>query len=249
VGTPENDRVYIHEYVNIIGPSRAHYMHHIAANWAVIAREERQQLCVGVWATVGITSRWPEVVNLWEDTGWDGIAASLEHEYSAPTLQDPSLAAWWAKAAEFRSGGVDRILVPAPWSPTVADLDQRKVSGQCYVHELTKLRPHGAPRYFDALASDGIDLHADFGFALVGAYKNTLVLGTECLSIWAVPTYSDWATSERARNADSKLANWVHTLSGLVTESERVLLADAPLSPRKLGRQPVAADRSSYELP
>ena len=39
---------------------------------------------------------------MWELDGWDGLAANFEHEFSHATLQDPSLAAWWAQAAEFR---------------------------------------------------------------------------------------------------------------------------------------------------
>ena len=55
-------------------------------------------LCYGVWATVGSTGRWPEVVNLWELDGWDGLAANFAHEFSAGRTQDPSLAEWWAQS-------------------------------------------------------------------------------------------------------------------------------------------------------
>ena len=75
-------------------------MHHMTANWCPIGREERNQLCYGVWGTVGSTGRWPEVVNMWELDGWDGLAANFEHELSHPSMQDPSLAEWWAAAAE-----------------------------------------------------------------------------------------------------------------------------------------------------
>ena len=43
-----NDRVYIHEFIDIIGHNRAKYMHHMPANWSPIAQEERHQLCFGV---------------------------------------------------------------------------------------------------------------------------------------------------------------------------------------------------------
>ena len=48
-----NDRVYIHEFIDIIGHSRANYMQHMTANWGPIGQEERNQLCYGVWALVG----------------------------------------------------------------------------------------------------------------------------------------------------------------------------------------------------
>ena len=43
-----NDKLYIHEFIDIIGHNRARYMHHMTANWCPVAREERNQLCFGV---------------------------------------------------------------------------------------------------------------------------------------------------------------------------------------------------------
>ena len=56
-----NDKVYIHEFIDIIGHNRANYMHHMTANWSPIAQDERHQLCYGVWGVVGTTRGWPEV--------------------------------------------------------------------------------------------------------------------------------------------------------------------------------------------
>ena len=87
-----NSKVYIHEFIDIIGHNRARYMQHMTANWGPIGREERNMLCFGVWGTVGSTGRWPEVVNLWELDGWDALAANFAHELSGASLQDDSLA-------------------------------------------------------------------------------------------------------------------------------------------------------------
>src|SRR5437588_9832765 len=75
-----NDRVYIHEFIDIIGHKRAAYMHHMTANWSPEGQEQRNQLCYGVWAVLGSTGRWPEVVNIWEHDSWDGLAASFGTE-------------------------------------------------------------------------------------------------------------------------------------------------------------------------
>ena len=109
-----NDRVYIHEVIDIIGHHRASYMQHMTANWSPIGQEERGQLCYGVWALVGSTGAWPKTVNMWEHEGWEGLAASFAIEAVGRGAQDPALEKWWAKAAELRSGGFDRIVVPAP---------------------------------------------------------------------------------------------------------------------------------------
>ena len=127
-----NDKVYIHEFIDIIGHNRAAYMHHMTANWSPIAQEERSQLCYGVWGIVGSTGQWPAVVNMWEEDGWDGLASSFGHELGHAHLQDPKLARWWGRAAEaaLRAGhpwrdrqrGAVRdlrriLLVDAPLSP------------------------------------------------------------------------------------------------------------------------------------
>lgn len=67
-----NDKVYIHEFVDIRDQGRAKYMQHMTANWSPIAQEERNQKCFGVFGTVGSTGRWPEVVNMWEEEAWSG---------------------------------------------------------------------------------------------------------------------------------------------------------------------------------
>ena len=64
-----NDKVYIHEFIDIIGHNRAKYMHHMTANWCPQARVERNQLCLGVWGTVGSTGRWPRWTTRGRSTG------------------------------------------------------------------------------------------------------------------------------------------------------------------------------------
>ena len=136
-----NDKVYIHEFIEIIGHNRANYMHHMTANWSPIGQRERHQLCYGVWGTVGSTGTWPQVVNIWEEDGFAGLAGSFRHEFGHPTLQDPELADWWARAAGFRSGGVDRLLEPAPWTRTIDELCGDGVRGEVYAHELVRVPP------------------------------------------------------------------------------------------------------------
>ena len=105
--------MYIHEYIDIIGHNRGRYMYHMTANWSPTAQEDRHQLCYGVWGVVGSTGRWPQVVNLWEEDGFDGLAQSFGHELGHRDLQDPKLAAWWAAAAELRAGGCRSVVGPS----------------------------------------------------------------------------------------------------------------------------------------
>lgn len=237
-----NDNVYIHEFIDIIGHHRAAYMHHMTANWSPIAQDERDQRCFGVWGVIGSTGRWPEVVNMWEESGFTGLAESLAHETAPPSLQDAKLAKWWAEAAAFRRGGVDRLLVPAPWSPTIGDLTSAGVRGAVYAHELISV-PRGSARSFlDLVGDDGVAAHAELGLTLVGAFRTAMRDDDECVVIWAIPDWPTWAAFEIAVD-DGAMDRWVGARRAASTDFQRILMADAPLSPLRTGRQPQRSDR------
>ncbi|WP_232303615.1 hypothetical protein [Pseudofrankia sp. DC12] len=89
--TSENTKVYTHEFIDIRGSNRASYVHHMTASWSPIAQEERDQLCYAVWGVIGTTGRWPQVINMWEEDGFDGLAAGGEQSHIIST-NGPSLA-------------------------------------------------------------------------------------------------------------------------------------------------------------
>jgi hypothetical protein len=243
-----NECVYIHELIDIRGHNRAKYMHHMTANWVPVAIRERNQRCYGVWGTVGSTGRWPEVVNMWELDDWDGLAANFAHELpGGGSMQDPSLAEWWAQAAEFRSGGYDRIVTPAAGSRSIDALVADGVRGEMYAHELVAVPPGGADDYLDALESQGRAVVESFGLTLTGAFRVEMVDDTECIVIWAIPDWDTWTAYERAHHgtdaAAERLTGWAAVQAELGADWRRTLMVDAPLSPMRIGRQPAESDR------
>jgi hypothetical protein len=242
-----NPKVYIHELIAIRGHARAKYMQHMTANWCPIGRAERGQLCFGVWGTIGSTGRWPEVVNLWEEDGWEGLARSFAHETGHPSLQDPSLAAWWAEAAKYRSGGLDRILVPAPWSPTIDELVRDGVRGLFYAHEIVQVAPGRAQEFLQAVREVGIPAYAELGLRPVGAFRTAMRNDSECVLLWAISSAEEWAAFERAQDGHPGALRWRRSVRPLVVDWERTLLVDAPLGPLRTGRQPQESDRVSLD--
>jgi hypothetical protein len=237
-----NDKVYIHELIDIRGANRNKYMHHMTANWVPVAMRERNQRCYGVWATVGSTGRWPEVVNLWELEGWDGLVANFEHEFAGGDTQDPSLAEWWAQAAQLRRGGVDRIVVPAEWTDPIDELVAKGVGGAVYAHELVTVRPGTADDFLAALEEVGRETIEAFGLQLVGAFSVAMVHDSEAIVIWAIPEWKTWAEFETAQH-DTRLLAWRARLDTLDADWRRTLMVDAPLAPLRIGRQPTESDR------
>ena len=244
---PVNDRVYIHELIDIHGHHRARYMHHMTANWSPNAQEERDQLCYGVWALLGSTGAWPQTVNMWEHAGWEGLAASFATEAVGRGAQDPKLEKWWAAAAELRRGGFDRIMVPAPWTRTITELCADGVRGDVYAHELVKVRPGAAVDLLERARDVGAPALARHGWELIGAFTTAMVDDDEALLLWAIPTWPQWAAGERAHTDDDEVVRWRRDVRDVVTSWHRVLLVDAPLSPLRTGRQPSRDDRTDWE--
>jgi hypothetical protein len=218
-------------------------MHHMTANWVPIGLRERNQRCFGVWGTVGSTGRWPEVVNMWELNGWDGLVANLEHELGGqPTMQDPSLAEWWAAAADMRRGGFDRVCIPAPWTRTIDELIADDVRGEVYAHELVSLPPGMAGTYLDALADEGVGALESMGASLVAAMRVAMRGDDECVVIWAFPDLATWGAFERAQDANV-MRRWRDALGDVGASWHRTLMVDAPLAPLRIRRQPEESDR------
>jgi len=241
-----NTKVYIHEFIDIIGHNRARYMQHMTANWSPNAQEDRNQKCYGVWATLGSTGRWPEVVNLWEHDSWDELSASFGVEAVGKGAQDPKLAKWWAAAADLRRGGVDRLLEPTPWSPTIDELCAAGVSGECYAHEIIKLKGRGASDVCELMRHQAVPLAARHDWTLVGAWKTAMANDDECILLWAIPTWAKWGSFEAAQSHDPEVRAWRDGLD-MVQSWQRIVLVAAPLSPLRTGRQPAREDRIDWE--
>jgi hypothetical protein len=237
-----NDKVYIHECIDIIGHNRARYMQHMTANWCPIGRAERNMLCYGVWGTVGSTGHWPEVVNMWELNGWEGLAANFAHELSSPSMQDPALAEWWAVAAELRRGGFDRVLVPEPENLTIEELTAAGVRGEVYAHEIVAMPVGGVRNYLDGLAEAGIPAIEALGARHLGSFRVAMTNDAEAIVLWAFPDWATWSRFEQAWDGAS-LSAWQARLVAIGADVRRTLVVDAPLAPLRIGRQPEESDR------
>lgn len=233
-----NQKVYIHELVEITGHNRAAYMEHMTVGWGEIGRRERNMLCFGVWGTVGSTGPWPETVNLWELDGWDGLAANFAHELSHRDLQDPALREWWAKAAPLRRGGYDRLLVPAPYAPTIEEACAAGLGGAVYEHEIVTLRPGTAPRYLERIEAEWLPVATRLGLRLLGAWRTFYVDDSEVICIWSLPSWDAWADVCRAYDHDPAAVAWRAATRDIVVRRHTRLMVDSPHNPLRTGRQP-----------
>jgi hypothetical protein len=238
-----SSKLYIHELIDIRGHNRAKYQHHMTANWVPVAMAERNQHCYGVWSTIGSTGRWPEVVNMWELDGWDGLVHNFEVETAGGRDQDPSLAEWWEVASQFRRGGVDRILVPDDASMPIDDLCAAGVRGELYCHEIVNVMPGQADALLDMVRTTGESLYEIEGVELVGAFRTAMRADDECILLWACPSWQVWADFEQAWHSGGELTAWAKTMIDFGATWQRTVLVDAELAPLRIGRQPAVSDR------
>jgi hypothetical protein len=210
-----NAKLYLHEEIHILGTGSEAYKRHTGTR---VPRGPAGVL-VGTWQQSGSTGDWPRVVNLWEMDGWDGWATILEHQYTARSAQPPALRQWWREASKHRSGGFDRILEPADYCPTRADLIAANVRGRAFLQEIATVLPGKADDYLAAVAREWMPIATARGLALAGAWR-TAMRDTEAVVLWSLPTFAHFTRHVSA----AETRRWTETARAWRTDYRETLL-------------------------
>ncbi len=216
------DRLYLHEVIDITGQGAVPYMEHTVGFKAEHAADRGLTL-LGTWYVVGSTGRWPQVVNVWEMVdGWEGWGRLLSST-NLRRAENRELSEWWDEAAQWRTGGFDRLLGAAAGSPLLEELRRDGVTGELFVHEIAEVRPGAATDYLQAVIGDRVPVMAEHGHTLVGAYNN-LLSDTEVVSVWATDLASHLDLME-TRTVDEALGLWhVEALSWVTSRREELMV-------------------------
>lgn len=235
-----SSKIYIHEYIDIIGANRANYFRHMTTDWGRHSAE-RHQKCFGVWGTLGSTGQWPQVVNLWEYDDWESLAASFAHETGTDTMQDKALETWWLTAQSYRSGGFDRVLIAAPCSPPIEQLcaEGTIVGAKVFLHEIVSIKSGFAQDYLQLVSEHWLGPAKELGLHLVGAFRTAMRNDSEVVLIWAMQEWSDWARVSKAQGSQPFLT-WRAKTKDIALDWVGHLMCSAPASPLKTGVQPCA---------
>jgi len=193
--------LFLHEYIDINGMHQWDYMEHTRQQ----AGDEKVEFeLLGTWYTMGITARWPQVVNVWEiPGGWDGWYGKVDR-LGLKRSSNTALNAWWKQAYEYRSGGFDRLLAAVPGCPNIASLERDGTRGSLFVHELTEVRPGTALEYLEAVREERVPLLAEYDHQLVGLYE-VMMNDYEVCTIWAT-TAEAHVRAAKARDVARGLA-------------------------------------------
>jgi hypothetical protein len=197
--------LYLHEIIDIIGDGQQAYLDTVAERARHSEREGISRM-MGTWKVIGSTNRWPRVVNLWEMDGWDSWAESLERQF-VPQKTDAHLAPWWSAATKWRSGGFDRILEPAAYSPTRAALVARQLTAWVCVHSIVQLQPGKRAAYLRAVGEQLRPALEARGLTLMGAYAVPM-RSDEALVLWAAPDFRALCSVYANAPDDPQLQQW-----------------------------------------
>jgi hypothetical protein len=208
--------LFLHEVIDIVGEGAGRYME-LTKQFDTDAAADRGLTLFGTWQVVGVTGRWPQVVNVWTIDGWDGwgrivTAANVKRAENRP------LADWWQEAYTTRTGGFDRLL------RAHGDVDTEG-SGQLWVHEVTEVRPGAAADYLAAIREEWAPVAAAHGHRLVGAFE-TLFTDMEVVTLWATDVASHLAFEQADLDLD-----WPARRRQFTTRWREELLVPGPVGP------------------
>ena len=232
-----NRQLYLHELIDIVGQNQWDYMEHAKAQKG---HEKVDFELLGTWYVMGITGRWPQVVNIWEiPGGWDGWYGKVDR-LNLKRRTNAHLEKWWETAFTYRTGGYDRLLAGHPGCPDLATLVAQDVRGTLFVHELTEVRPGTALEYLDAVREIRQPILEDHGHRLVGLWE-VLLHDTEVCTVWATDVASHvelgkaydvtrGLLSEEAAGVagDGRIAEWHRTARQWTTRWREELMTPAP---------------------
>lgn len=229
--------LFLHEIIDITNQNQWGYMEHVKAQ---AGHEKVGFELLGTWYVMGITGRWPEVINIWEiPGGWDGWFEKVDRLGLKRRTNTP-LEKWWTKAYTYRTGGFDRLLAGHPGCPNMASLARDNVRGTLFVHEITKVRPGTALDYLDAVREVRQPAMEAFGHRLVGLYE-VLMHDYEVCTVWATTTddhirmgkafdVARGLASEASTGVagDSRLVEWRRVAQQYTVQAREELMTPAP---------------------
>ncbi len=131
---------FLHETIDVVGQGQYEYMD-------LVAREPVHDMpglfrLQGTFFVIGASGgKWPQVVNIYDggEEGWDAWTANLDRLNLK--RRENFYTGWWDEAAEFRTGGFDRIAAAVPGCPTTAELRASGIEGTVFVHQRLEVQP------------------------------------------------------------------------------------------------------------
>ena len=227
--------IYVHETIDVIGQGQYDYMEHLWQD--PVQRMPDMTSLQGSFYVLGFAGgRWPQVVNIWDcgDDGWEGWGRNLDRLNLK--RRSAFYGDWWDTAAQWRSGGFDRVCAAVPGSPTTPEIAAQGIRGTLFVNEVLTVRPGSAIEFLAAVAEQRVPMWADHGLQVTGLYEVTNNLH-EVVMVWATSVEA-WTQLQRDRDTtrglddtgapDARLTAWDEVAASYVTGGDTHVMTPLP---------------------
>ena len=97
---------------------------------------------------------------------------------------------WWDEAAQWRTGGFDRVCAGIAESPTTRQIRDRGIKGTLFVNEVLTVQPGTQVEYLNLVASERCGVMNDHGIHATGLWE-VVNNAHEVVMVWAT-TVDDW---------------------------------------------------------
>jgi hypothetical protein len=220
-----NPYIYLHEVIRTVPGREEPYLASVLSlhfEPGRAYRDERETL--GQFRSIQTSGAWPLGINIWEKT-WGGQTDDLVTQFQ-DARRDTKMEDWWNRNLHLRRGGYDRLLIPTDYSPTLADLVARGVTGEVFWHEVAWL-PFGEPRrYLDAMGEQLLPALEEFGLDLVGAFR-VAMRPRQVLTIIGAREWSHLGAFMNASTSHAGLKQWNAYRAETIDQAEELMLLPA----------------------
>ena len=227
--------VFVHETIDIVGQGQYDYME-------MISREPVQHMpdmatLQGTFYILGFGGgRWPQVINIWDcgDQGWDGWARNLDRLNLK--RRNAFYGDWWDEAAQWRTGGFDRVCAGIPESPTTQQIKDRGIKGSLFVNEVISVKPGSQIEYLNLVANERAPIMEDHGITATGLWE-VINNNHEIVMVWAT-TIEAWVQYQKDHDAtrglddtgeaDDRLLQWDATAATFTVSGYTHIMTPLP---------------------
>lgn len=227
--------LYLHELIDIVGQGQYDYMEH-AAREPTNVMPEMLKLQGSFFVCAMGGGRWPQVVNIWDvgEAGWDGWARNVDRLNLK--RRSAFYGDWWDEAAQWRTGGFDRLCGGVPGNPSTPEIAARGIRGSLFVHQLLAVRPGTALDFLEAVVAEQVPVWREHGHEPTGIYE-VLSNRHEVVVVWATSIEAQTElrrSRDRARGlcdggpGDERLVEWERTEARFVTGGDTHLMTPMP---------------------
>ena len=227
--------LYLYEVVDIVGQGQYAYMEHLWQD-PVQRMPEMNSLQGAFYVCAYGGGRWPQVINIWDigSRGWEGWARNVDRLNLK--RRKAFYGDWWDEAAQWRTGGFDRVCGGVPGSPDTDEIAEQGIRGSLFVNEILQLRPGTQLEFLERVVEQRKPLLAEYGHRATGLWQ---VTGNqhEVVLIWATDIPSNTRLRQNLDTTlglceegevDERLVEWQRVSAGYVTGGDTHVMTPLP---------------------